>query len=473
MDMLQKITAYTLQEHMLAEGDHIVAGISGGADSVCLFYVLLELQKKYDLSIAVVHVNHGVRADAGEDESFVRKLCEQHDIPYYPFKEDVPGYAKEQHLSEEEAGRMIRYRAFFRVLENVYGGNGKIAVAHTQNDCAETMLFHLFRGSGLNGLCGIVPVRDRIIRPLLCVNRQEIENFLAKRGASYCMDSTNETDEYARNRIRHHILPYVDREICADPVGHLNRTAQQLREAAEYLSGKVTQAAEETVTYEKDSARIAATKWRELHPYLQQEVVHALFKKLTPAAKDITAAHITKVCELFEKQTGRRIDLPYGLCAVRDYDGVLIYRRADADRTKERERTEYKLEGTQGKETYGDYTVSWRVFENTDGETVFRKIPKNDCTKWFDYDRIKQSMTLRYRKTGDFLVINAGGGTKSLKQYMIDEKIPAARRDNVLLLASGQKILWVLGHRISEDGKISSQTRHIIEIQISGGNKNG
>lgn len=473
MDMLQKIAAYAEQENMLAAGDNIVAGISGGADSVCLFYILLELQRKYDLSIAVVHVNHGVRTDAGEDAKYVEKLCKQHGISYYPFCEDVPALARKQHLSEEEAGRIIRYRAFSQVLDEVYGGNGRIAVAHTQNDRAETMLFHLFRGSGLNGLCGIAPVRDRIIRPLLCVSRREIENYLLQRGVSYCTDSTNETDAYARNRIRHHVLPYVDREICREPVKHLNRTAEQLREAADYLSEKAVQAFDETVSEEENGMKITETGWCGLHPYLQKEVVHMLFKKLTPAAKDITAVHVAKVCELFGKQTGRRIDLPYELGAVREYDGVWIYKKEKEPVRTQWERTEYELTGMEGKIEFGGITVSWYVFENTAGAAVLDKIPKNDCTKWFDYDRIKQSMTLRYRKTGDFLVVNAQGGTKSLKQYMIDEKIPAAHRADLPLLASGQKILWVLGHRISEDGKISSQTKHIIEIQISGGNKNG
>ena len=153
--MLRKIIAYAEQENIFAQGDRIVAGVSGGADSVCLFYVLLELQKQFSLELAVVHVNHGIRAEAWDDEEYVAKLCEENGIAFYPFHEDVPTFAQTEHLSEEEAGRIVRYRAFEQILDQVYQGNGKIAVAHTQNDRAETMLFNLFRGTGLSGLAGM------------------------------------------------------------------------------------------------------------------------------------------------------------------------------------------------------------------------------------------------------------------------------------------------------------------------------
>lgn len=490
--MLRKIIAYAEQENIFAQGDRIVAGVSGGADSVCLFYVLLELQKQFSLELAVVHVNHGIRAEAWDDEEYVAKLCEENGIAFYPFHEDVPTFAQTEHLSEEEAGRIVRYRAFEQILDQVYQGNGKIAVAHTQNDRAETMLFNLFRGTGLSGLAGMEPVKGRIVRPLLCVNRQEVEQFLSEREISYCQDATNDTDAYARNRIRRHILPYADKEICKNPVGHLNQTAEQLREASDYLRQKIAEAEEKTVIYTQEGARISEKEWNSLHPCLQKGIIHAVFQRLTPAAKDITSVHIRQVCELFKKQTGRRIDLPYHICAVRNYEGVCmnlckdtLSKAGDAKEPAEddrifwnrtackKEEAPLALEGTEGRVCFGTYEVCWRIFENHQGEDILGQIPKNDFTKWFDYDRINQSVTVRYRRTGDFLVVNAQGGTKSIKQYMIDEKIPAICRAQIPLLTKGDEVLWVIGHRIGEDCKISSQTKNIMEIQISGGNKNG
>jgi len=179
--MIEKVFRYIQKYQMIKEGDTIVAGISGGADSVCLLFVLTEIRKRIPFHLAVVHVNHGIRMEAKEDAEYVRLLCAKQKIPFYLKEADVKVYAKEQGLSEEEAGRIIRYRAFKEVLlKERDNEGGKIAVAHNSNDCAETMLFNLFRGTGLKGLIGIKPVKGNIIRPILCLERKEIEEYLVK-----------------------------------------------------------------------------------------------------------------------------------------------------------------------------------------------------------------------------------------------------------------------------------------------------
>ena len=157
---------------MLQPGDRVVAGISGGADSVCLLFLLLAYAKKVPITLAVVHINHGIRSEAGEDASFVENLCRRLEIPFYLRKVDVRALAAKQKCSEEDAGRRARYEAFSQVAEELSAN--KIAVAHNANDCSETMLFHLFRGTGVRGLAGILPVRGKIIRPLLCLERKEV-----------------------------------------------------------------------------------------------------------------------------------------------------------------------------------------------------------------------------------------------------------------------------------------------------------
>ena len=199
------------EHHMLTPGDRVVAGVSGGADSVCLLFVLLKIREEIPFSLHGVHVNHGIRKEAGEDAAYVEQLCSQFGLPFILVKENVRERAAAEKRSEEEMGRLVRYQAFESVMKSV--GANKIAVAHNSNDQAETMLFHLFRGSGLSGLCGIRPVRDHIIRPILCLERKEIEQYLEERKIAYCKDATNEEDDYTRNRIRHHILPYAEQEI--------------------------------------------------------------------------------------------------------------------------------------------------------------------------------------------------------------------------------------------------------------------
>ena len=188
---------YIKENAMLKQGDSIAAGISGGADSVCLFFVLLRLKEKYGLKLKVIHVMHGIRGDEAErDKDFVKALCKRHNVPFFCKKADVPALAKDRGMSVEEAGRYVRYEAFEEA------GCDVTAVAHNANDLAETVLFNLIRGSMVTGLCGIQPVNGRIIRPLLCVTREEIEEYLTLCDEKWINDSTNYDNEYSRNKIR-------------------------------------------------------------------------------------------------------------------------------------------------------------------------------------------------------------------------------------------------------------------------------
>ena len=210
---------------MIKPGDLILAGVSGGADSVCLFFLLLSLREKLSFEMAVIHVNHKLRETAERDESFVRQLCETHHVPFFAKCVDVAALAGKQGLSVEEAARKARYAAFYERAQLI-GSGGRIpvrlALAHHENDQAETVLFHLFRGSSLTGLRGMKPVRQQedltVIRPMLCVNRQEIEDYLSAHHLSYVTDETNADNRYARNRIRNEILPAVCPAYRADRV---------------------------------------------------------------------------------------------------------------------------------------------------------------------------------------------------------------------------------------------------------------
>lgn len=191
--MINRVIRYIREYHMIDEGDCVVAGVSGGADSVCLFIMLLEISKVIPMEIRVVHVNHLIRSDAAADAMYVEQLCRANGIAFTLVEEDVEALAGTLRLSTEEAGRNVRYAAFYRELGD---RKGRIAIAHNKNDSCETFLFHLFRGTALKGLTGIPPVRDKVIRPLLCLERSEIEAFLQGRGIRYCIDSTNLEDNY-------------------------------------------------------------------------------------------------------------------------------------------------------------------------------------------------------------------------------------------------------------------------------------
>ncbi len=477
-EWIEKVRGYCEQFQMLKKGDRVVAGVSGGADSVALLLVLCGLQKEYDLSIKVVHVHHGIRAEADQDAAFVENLCKTRGIPFTLVEKNVPRLAKLWKISEEEAGRLVRYEALEQLPAD------KIAVAHHQGDQAETVLHNLFRGTGLTGLGGMQPVNGKIIRPLLCVDRRQIELFLQEQGVSYVTDQTNLTDDYTRNRIRHHILDYATQQINAQAVPHVAQAADLVREAQEYLK-RQTEAALESCRIlpaggqqaaDTESIMLQVQYFRRIDPFLQKQVLLDVLQRLTEARRDITAEHIGQLVTLFTPQmdgTGeKQIHLPHGLRAVRCYDSV-IFSRDDSLPRKTAGESALITPPTEISLPNGNI-LKFQVLDTSAMEkekgAFWERIPKKPCTKWFDYDKIKHPVQLRTRETGDYLVIHSDGGRKSLQDYMIDEKIPKSIRNETLLLADGDCVMWVIGHRTGENYKVTKYTKRILAVNLIGGN---
>ncbi|MGN1204919.1 MAG: tRNA lysidine(34) synthetase TilS [Lachnospiraceae bacterium] len=484
--LFDRVYAYVEKYHMLAAGDVVAAGISGGADSVCLLFVLSALREKIPFRLSAVHVNHGIRPEAGEDADYVRTLCDGLQIPFYLYETDVAAYAKEQGISTEEAGRKVRYEAFREVLkkesqEESPQGKVKIAVAHHMDDRAETMLFHLFRGSGLAGLCSIRPYREdddgvAVIRPLLGFRREEIEAYLSEKNISWCEDSTNGEDVYIRNRIRHKILPCAEQDIVPKATLHMCRTADLLTEAEDFIRQETQKAYTGCVREKKEQLFIIdRKKFTDCHVCLQKNILLCVLKKLTAAGKDITSAHIEQLLSLFNREGNRQIGLPYQITGERKYDIVVIS----------------KTTGDEKKDFPEEWTVP--VVLPAPGEPeqfillpdktllgfqviICEKtinIPQNQYTKWFDYDKIEKPLKIRTRRKGDYLTIDDKGSKKSLQDYMVNEKILKEMRDQIPLLCEDQHVLWVMGHRISSFYKINENTKYILQVQLRGGQESG
>ena len=455
--MFKKVKAYMEEYQMVNENDTIVAGVSGGADSVCLFLLLEEYCKQKNAKLVAVHLNHKIREEAWKDAEYVKELCEEFGVPLHLFEEDVEAYAKQNGIGTEEAGRIARYRFFEQVLTE-YGGHGKIAVAHHKGDLAETVLFHLFRGSGISGLTGMMPVRGNIIRPLLNVTREEIEQFLLEKGRNWCIDSTNQENTYTRNKLRNVVLPYADKEICPQASVHVANAAKELTQIKELLDEMTAEALKETVVFESDDEAVVLTEpFLQKHEVIRKQIILRVLEYLTPARRDIGLVHVNDVLSLFEKENGKQIHLPYRLVATKVYDRVVIKRRQE-------ETGEWSIPvtvpGTINSES-GE-VLEFSVFEYD--KSV--EIPRKRYTKWFDYDKITNCLELRNRRSGDYLIISAGGNKKSVKEYFIEEKVPREERDKRVLLADGTHIIWVVGMRISEDVKVTEQTHTILQVTV-------
>ena len=439
---MKKVCEYIKLNNLLEKKDNIILGVSGGADSVCLLYIMNELKSEYNLDITAVHINHMIRETAGRDEDFTRNLCEKLGIKFVSHKTDCPAISERDGISLEEAGRNERYRLFNETGEKEYGKDKyKIAVAHHMDDLAETLIFNMARGTGINGLASVKCKSGNVIRPLLCVTRAEIEEFLLGAGAEYVNDETNFSDDYARNKIRHKIIPTMN-EITEKAVNHMASCAGQLGEIEDYLREQTESIRVKYVRETENEVLISDSVLNE-HPALVKRVIHRALTEVAGRARDISAIQIEAVLNLFELQTGRKRDLIYNMEALRVYEGVKIVTKKEVSE-EDRENILGSLH----------FEIMDRDFS--------QNIPTDLYTKWFDYDKIKYSLNVRFRHEGDYLTVNDQNAKKLLSDYMTNEKIPSDKRDEIPLLADNDHILWVVGYRISNYYKVTDETKKIV-----------
>ena len=522
--MIQKISEFCRTNNIIRPHETIIVGVSGGADSVCLLLVLRELQKELDFDIRVIHVEHGIRGEESRrDAGFVRELCARLGVDWEQVSVDVPAYAKAHGVGEEEGARILRYEAFEHAAREC---DGSVALAHHMEDNAETIVFQMLRGSGLKGMCGMQPVRlqedgVRYIRPLLAVSRREIEDYLEKVNQTFCTDGTNADTAYSRNKLRQVVFPLLE-EVNAQSVQHINNTANQLSMVWDYMDKQAEAAfgAVCRVNEAEGRAEVDITGIKELHPAIRNQVLYRMLALVAGRRKDISGVHVEQILRLIEGQSGRGINLPYGVAAVREYDRLILVKTmggkkpgkaagcgfiqengrpeticsADSDPMN----TKAQIGGENNKaqeimDSENSVTdISGLIREcvatgskkkaalGADGEFLeisvhkfagnMNEIPKKTYTKWFDYDKIKDGLSVRKRRSGDYLVTDSAGHTKKLKEYFINEKVPLSKRDSIWLLAIGQEIVWVTGGRISEKYKVLEDSETIIEISYNGGN---
>ena len=441
--MITKVKQFMKQFHMIYPNDHIVVGLSGGADSVCLLYLLCQIKKEIPFTLSAIHIHHGLRKESDREAAFVKELCDTWKVPCRIEKIDVYSYQKEHHTGIEESARILRYQIF----EQEAVSQKKIALAHHKNDQAETVLFQMFRGSGLRGLRGIQPLRDCYIRPLLCVTRSQIEEFLTKNEIFYVTDQSNFDTTYARNCIRHEVLPIAERKICTGVTEHICASAESVELALQYLDEEAERLFAEYIEPTQSGCRVAIDWLKNQHPYMKQELTYRMYSFCCQKKKDITRQHIQAVLGLLEGQSGKKISLLYQTKAYVDQHHLYLEKECDIPNSDIKEPI--------------DPVVEMRIFSYEKDQNV----PRGNYTKWFDYDKIRETATLRYRKSGDYFFCTKTA-RKKLQDYMVDEKIPLAMRDRIPLIADGDHIMWIIGYRISEYYKVTDETRQILEITM-------
>ena len=487
--MKREVLAYIKQNKMIEKNDVVLAGVSGGSDSMAMLRILKELQPELKFMLRVVHVHHGIRGqEADRDSSFVENICREWQIPCMVYYYDVPKLSRKWKLGEEETGRIVRKEAFQKEISAWNPETRiRIALAHNQEDLAETMIHNLCRGTGLRGLCTMRPVDGEIIRPILCLSREKIADYLKEENISHIQDSTNLSDEYTRNRIRHHILPMLEQQVNIKAAAHMAETAARISQAEEYLTQQSSQVLKD---YRTDNGYYFTEKFFMEPQIIQTYALQQAMEDLAGRRKDLTAVHFQKVLTLYEMQTGRRVSLPYHMEARRDYTGVRLFLQEEDSVTGRSVWTgqdsgesagsaaEEKNYRTHAAEMECEIRIPGTVIcpLGTFSTEIFsyegQKIEEKKYTKWLDYDKIEKNPCIRTRQTGDYMVINSQGNTKKLNRCMIDEKIPSEKRDEIPLIACGKEILWMVGSRMNERYKINPQTRKVLVLNYQGGHEN-
>ena len=454
----KKVYNYIQAYKLINPKDTIIVGLSGGADSVCLLTIMSWLKDKCDINVKAVHINHGIRGMAADqDESFAKSLCHELDIPFVSYKKDIPGICAKTHETEEECGRRIRYEVFNEELSRL--DSGKIAVAHHMNDQVETVLFRMARGTGVKGIAGMKPLNGSIIRPLLCLSRQEILEYLKDKGIDYCEDATNNELEYSRNYIRKVVVPDIEK-VNDEAVKHICSLAEEVQSVMSYMDCKVEEILENArkacsshIQVKGYSAKIL---W-EQDSILRSYAIRKLIENEGLSLKDIHREHIEAIENILKNTESKEVCLPRGAKILVE-NGILSI----CNGAKMQVCSDYVEDINEDSTVYlpSNGVIRSRILNDFNIEDV----PRNAYTKWFDYDKIQSGLVVRNRREDDEMVINSAGNRKKLSDYMINEKIPKSIRNEIPVIANGSQVIWVVGYRITETGKVTQDTKRVIEI---------
>lgn len=440
----------TIRQHRMLENcRRIVVGFSGGADSTVLLHYL---HNNFEGEVAAVHVNHRLRgAESERDEQFVRDFCKEHGIPLLVKAADVAALAKAQGQTVEECGRNLRYGFFTELLQS---DSDRIATAHTLSDSVETVVFHLVRGTGSRGLQGIPAVRGNIIRPLIGITREEVEQYCAVHALPFVQDSTNFSDEYTRNFIRHAIVPQM-KVINPSAVQAVERLSRQMAEQEEAVAFLAEQAFAEAKG--KNEYVLAV-----LQKYPKAAVQHGVLMLLRQRGlgEAITDRKMQAVYDCIQTGSGG-VTLRYDT-EVRAEQGVLLITNPQ----KAAEQWEIPFAAPlQFIKCDRQVIISDKIHQNCENR---EKTSKYLFHNVLDYDTIQDTAVFRTRREGDTFRANGRGVTKKLKKLLQEAAVPPSQRDALIVLAVGSRLLWVEGFGAAEETAVTAETARAITITITG-----
>lgn len=417
------------------KGERIAVATSGGADSMALLHYLHASANAFGYEVIALNVEHGIRGESSlRDSDFVKKYCQSFNIPLLSYSVDCPKQASEQKMSIEQVARKLRYECFYDAIKN--GKCDKIATAHHLGDNAESILFNLFRGSGTKGVCGITAnYQDKIIRPLLEVSKESILEYVEQNKIPFVTDQTNFETDYTRNYLRLKIIPEI-KKIFPELESSLLRFSEIARQDDEYLESLAR------------THLIAKENYIEIPlpcpPALFNRCCILALKELG-LSKDWEKAHIDNIISLCDKPNGKRLDMPKGIIAIKEYDKIVLF--------KDEESYTLSIPFAQGTHLFEEQELKVIKVDSPDLKSGF----------FIDFDKIPNTATIRCIQDGDTFT-KFGGGTKKLCDYYTDIKLPLRLRKNTPIIADGNTVYAIFGVAISENARVDKNTKVIVRL---------
>ncbi|MEW5806187.1 MAG: tRNA lysidine(34) synthetase TilS [Acidobacteriota bacterium] len=464
---------------MINDGDRVLVALSGGVDSVALLFLMLDLASKFRIEVCAAHLNHMLRGkESNEDERFVKSLCCNIEIDFLIHRADVKKITREEKKSIEVAARDARMKFLNEAAGNLHAT--RIALGHTMNDQAENLLLRLLRGSGVTGLSSMKPADGNIIRPLLWIEREQLEAYLRSRRIAFRIDSSNEDMRFTRNRIRHTLIPILQDEFNPKIIPTLARTAEILSEEDAFLdsltmdillqksgirstSRKARNKTAEEITSRKEAVAFHSELIKDVAPALGRRLIRSAIKIVKGDLKKVKFIDIERVRDLATGRSGRRVLLPSGIDAKIFKQEIVISRSSLAEHATKNILKRVNVEGRTSIDDAG-ILIEAKIVKADDFSENLKNGGKEKA--FLDFDKVGKKLFIRSVREGDsFHPFNAPG-KKKISDFFIDRKVTPEKRRGALVLTSDDRIVWVVGHEIDDRYKVNDKTWSVLVLEI-------
>ncbi len=446
----QKVLKFIDEKNLIEKNDKVLIGLSGGPDSVFLLHLLKKYSKKLKIFLGALHINHLLRGkEADMDEKFCKELCKELSVQFYSVRKNIKAVASKEKISTEEAGRKVRYKEFEKFL--VKGGYTKITTAHNSDENSETVLLNLIKGSGLQGLSGIPPLRDNIVRPLLVLTKQEIINYLEYNKLKYRTDLTNFTDDAERNFLRNKVIPLIKERLNPSFSSTILKSSEVFRNINNIIKKKTDEAADKLVSKKENYISISLPELNKIETEYRSEVLRYIFKKEFDI--QISFDDCNKILSLLNKQTGKSIQI---------FENIKVAK----------ERTELIIHKTKIEKEIKTFTVNaGDTIRINDKELSIKEIatikPKYSLNKNLEFisgDKISNDFFVRRWMPGDRFFPFGMRGSKKVSDFLNEQKISSLKKKEQMILLNQNRIVWVIGLRLDERFRVISETKKVYQL---------